>query len=363
MQIVWFGVITACLLAFLFTPFTIYLARKFGFVDDPLTHSHPAIVHKGIIPRSGGVPVFLAILIASLLFLPFISKPMIGVLLGAAMIVGIGVVDDKYDVSPYVRFIVNILAAMVVVGFGVGVNFVTNPFGPGVISLTDWRITFEAFGSMHSIVVWADIIAVLWIVWMMNAINWSSGVDGQVSGIIAIAAAVLGVAAMRFLDQTGATLAVVFLAFVTAGAYAGFLPFSFYPQKIMPGYSGAALGGYLLAILAILSGARVATALIVLAVPMADGAWAVIRRLSRKQSPFRGDKEHLHHHLLARGMHKRNIAFVYWLACAILGVLALQLDSRGKLFTIIFIAVVCGGLVLWFRYISTYLKQPGPDNG
>src|SRR3712207_5441042 len=101
MQIVWFGALTACLLAFLLTPVTIYLARKFGFVDDPATHNHPAIVHKGIIPRSGGVPVFVAIVVTILFFLPNIPKQMIGVLLGGLMIVGIGVLDDKYDLSPY----------------------------------------------------------------------------------------------------------------------------------------------------------------------------------------------------------------------------------------------------------------------
>lgn len=362
MQLLFVALLLSFFIAVILTPLTIRYAKRIGLVDDPKAHNHPAIIHTGLIPRSGGIPIFAALVITYLLSGQSITKQSMGIFLGALCIVVMGVLDDKYDLSPYIRFIMNIVVALIVVGFGIGINFITNPFG-GVIPLTDLRLSFDIFGDTRTIVLLADAVAILWIVWMMNAINWSSGVDGQVSGIVAIGAIILGIAAWRFAATDPSQLPVVFLALVTAGAYLGFLPWSFYPQKIMPGYSGAALGGYLLAILAILSGARVATALIVLGVPMADGIWAVTRRLLRKQSPFRGDNEHFHHWLLRLGISKRNVALCYWAACAMLGIVALQLNSQGKLFALLFIAIVFGGIVYWLRHFSISLKPHDPDNG
>lgn len=345
------GFFTSLFLTYISIP----LAKKFGFVDDPAKHKHPAIIHTGIIPRAGGVPILLSIFCTYVLLTHEISKPILGIFLGAFILIIVGLFDDLLDLSPYVRFVINIIAALCVVGFGIGINAITNPLG-GTIALTDFKINFELFGAAHSIVVLADILAVLWIVWMMNAVNWSSGVDGQLAGIIVIGAAVLGIAAWRYAENDANLLPVVFLAIATAVGFLGFLPFSFFPQKIMPGYSGAALGGYLLAVLAILSGARLATALIVLGVPMADGIWAMVRRLSRKQSPFRGDREHFHHQLLSLGLTKRQTALFYWVACAILGSAALQLDSRGKVFAIILIAAIFGGVTYWIYFAAKWKK-------
>lgn len=356
MQGFFLGSVIGFLVSLGLTKIMIPVAKRFGLVDDPKTHKHPGIVHTGIIPRAGGVPIFLGLLVTYFLLTQQVTHQIVGIFLGAIVLVIVGLFDDRWDISPYIRFIINIIVALCVVGFGVGINAITNPLG-GIISLTDWKITFDLFGTPHSIVVLADIVAMLWIVWMMNAINWSSGVDGQLSGIVVIGAIVLGIVAWRFASQDANQLPVIYLATATAIAFLGFLPFSFYPQKIMPGYSGAALGGYLLAVLAILSGARLATALIVLGVPMADGALAMIRRLSRKQSPFRGDREHLHHHLLVRGWSKRKIALFYWGTCAMLGLTALQLDSRGKLFALILIAAVFGGITYWIYWTSKRLDD------
>ncbi len=357
-----FGLLTGALVSFLATPLTISLAKRFHFVDDASTHKHPAILHTGIIPRAGGIPILLGISIGYLVLTQHVSKQIIGIGIGSIALIITGILDDRYDLSPYIRFLINVAIAVIVVGFGVGIAFVTNPFG-GIIQLDQWVIAFALFGSVHKIIVLADILAVLWIVWMMNAINWSSGVDGQLSGIVAIGDAILWIAAWRFPANDHRQMPDVYLADATAAGFIGFLPWSTYPQKIMPGYSGAALGGFLLAVLAIFSGARLATALIVLGVPMADGVWAIMRRLSRKQSPFRGDREHFHHELLKKGVSKRAIALFYWITCAMLGIAALMLDSRGKLFAVILIAAVFGGLISWLRYLSTYSNPPDPDNG
>ncbi len=340
------GFLVGFCVSLLTTPLAIVLAKHFGLVDNPTTHQHPAIVHQGIIPRAGGLPIYLGIVASYFAITQHFSKQTIGILAGAFLIVITGLLDDRFDLSPYIRFFVNIIIALIVVGFGVGIGFITSPFG-GVIHLNQIVLHLQFLGGAHSIIVIADIFAILWIIWMMNAINWSSGVDGQLPGIVAIGAIVLGVVAYRFSQVDPGQIPVVFLAVATAAAFIGFIPFSFYPQKIMPGYGGAALGGYLLAVLAILSGAKLATALIVLAVPMTDGLLAIVRRVSRRQSPFRGDREHFHHHLLELGWSKRSIALFYWLTCAMLGVIALQLDSKGKLFALLAFAVVFGGIIYW----------------
>lgn len=125
----------------------------------------------------------------------------------------------------------------------------------------------------------------------------------------------------------------------------------------MPGYSGGALGGYLLAVLSILSGAKVATAILVLGIPMMDAFYSFSRRLAAGKSPFWGDRGHLHHRLLARGWGRRRIALFYWTVSAILGALALSLDSQGKLFAIILVAGFFGGIILWLKLVSGWRKR------
>jgi len=340
----------AFIVSFFSTPFVIRLAKKFGFVDDPKTRKHPALIHAVITPRAGGIPIFLALL-TLIFFLP-IDKKLAIILVSGFLTVVLGTFDDKYDLSPYLRLGIMFVIATVTVLSGIGITYITNPLG-GVIRFDQivWTVSF--FG-IHHIVVIADILAVLWIVWVMNAISWSSGVDGQMSGVAAIAAGILALASLKYLSADPTQVAVATLAFVTAGAYFGFLPYSAYPQKIMPGFGGATLAGYLLAVLAILSGGRVATVILVLAVPLLDGAWTMYRRISEGRSPFKGDREHFHHKLLDLGVSRRNIAYFYWLLAGILGLMAISFDSRGKLFAALLIISV--GLAL-FITVDVILRR------
>jgi len=345
------------LITFLIIP----LVKKMGLVDNPSIRRHPANTHKGAIPRAGGLAIYLSLVISIFLLLP-LTKQIWGIMIGATIIVIVGLLDDKYDISPYVRFITNIVAALVVVGSGIGVPFITNPLG-GVIRLDIWRIVFE-LGGKHSILVWADLFALLWIVWCMNMVNWSKGVDGQMPGFVTIAAFIIGLLSFRFVSGGDLRQWIpAVLAFITAGAFCGFLPWNFYPQKIMPGYSGGALAGFLLAVLSILSVAKVGTAMLVLGIPMLDAIYTIIRRLSLRKSPFWGDRGHLHHRLLDIGWGRRRIALFYWLVSAILGLVALLVTSKIKLFIVLFIAVTLGGTLLWLSFFSTFSKQSDPDNG
>src|SRR3990167_2604661 len=172
-------------LSYLLTIPTIFLAKKFNLVTDRRKRNHPAHTHTGRIPRGGGVPVYFALLISAFLFLP-INKILSGILISSFLLVVLGVLDDYIDISPYFRFFLNIFLSILVIGFGLGIPYISNPFG-GVIQLDQWRFTFEFFGK-HSFLILANVMAVLWLTSIMNMVNWSKGVDGQLPGFVAIAA-------------------------------------------------------------------------------------------------------------------------------------------------------------------------------
>ncbi|MCL5970411.1 MAG: undecaprenyl/decaprenyl-phosphate alpha-N-acetylglucosaminyl 1-phosphate transferase [Patescibacteria group bacterium] len=339
-----FPIIVAFLTTVIATPISLIFIKKLGIIDDPKKHVHPAIIHKKPIPRAGGIPLFIGVFIPSLIFLP-IENITIAIFISSFICLFIGVLDDKFDLSPYLRFIVNIIAAIIVVVAGVHVPFITNPFG-GILFLNSLNIPF--LGSLEISFI-SYIVAILWIVWVINMLNWSKGVDGQMPGIVAISAIIIGVLSLRFpvLDQYSLMSAT--LSFIIAGASLGFLIFNFYPARIFPGYGATAIY-LLLAVASIFSGAKLATAILVMGVPMTDGAFTIARRILSGRSPFWHDRKHLHHLLLSLGFGQRRIALFYWLVSAILGSLSLVLSSKGKLFAIIMLVIIAGGTILFLHF-------------
>lgn len=331
----------SCLITSLSVPLVIRFAKKAKLLDDPKTHQHPAILHKKPIPRAGGLAIFIGILFTSAILIVF-NEFITTIMLGGLIVVATGIIDDKYDISPYFRFLINILTAGIAVYAGVTVPFITNPTG-GIFYFTDFSINFlnQSFNL-------GDLIAIVWIVWVMNMLNWSKGVDGQMPGIAAIAAIVIGIASLRFVETEQVNFVISQLSFIVAGASLGFLFFNFYPAKIFPGYSATILG-YFIGILSITSGVKLATAVLVMGVPSIDAIITIIRRLVSKRSPFWHDRGHLHHLLLNYGLGHRSISIFYWLMSLLLGIVALSVSSRGKLFAIILVAVVVAGFVFMLR--------------
>lgn len=338
--------ISAFIVTALATPISLIFIKKFGLFDDPSSHKHPAILHKKPIPRGGGIPLFIGILVSGLLFLP-LTKITIVLYVSSFIALVIGVLDDKIDVSPYVRFFANIVIAAVVVSSGITIPFITNPLG-GILHLDTLRIPL--FFAHDLVIGISDIIALFWIVWVMNMLNWSKGVDGQMPGIVAISALIIGIVSLRFPVSDIHTLIVAMLSFIIAGSALGFLPYNFYPAKIFPGYGATAIY-LLLASVSLLSSAKLATAILVMGVPMIDGLFTVGRRILSGRSPFWHDKKHLHHILLKLGFGQRSIALFYWFISAILGALSLTLSSQGKLFAIIMLGAVVGGLLLFLHFV------------
>lgn len=334
----------------LVTPLVLALARRWGLVDDPRVRFHPAHTHKGVIPRAGGLALFVGITVALMLWIP-LTPQIIGILIGSLILTVTGLLDDKRDVSPYVRLGINFSVAILVVGTGSTIPFITNPLTGGVLRLDTIHPWLPAF------------IAILWIVWTMNIIGWSAGVDGQMPGYVAISAFVLGLLSLRYSVLDPNQLWVTMLAFIVTGAFLGFLPWNFYPQKIMPGYGGKTLAGFYLALLGILSFAKLGTALLVLGIPMLDAVATLIRRLGTKKSPVRADRGHLHHRLLDLGWSKPTIALFYWGVSAILGLVSLTVTSTLKVFTLVAVAVALTMFWVWLKYLSQFSKPQDQDSG
>lgn len=340
--------IIAALISLFATPFVIKLANKFKVIDDPKVNKHIKVVHKYPVPRLGGLATYLAVIIPSLIFLPP-DKHLIGILVGATLITLVGIIDDKYNLNPYLRLILGLLAALAPIAAGIGISFISNPTG-GIVDLSTPKIVFNLLGRQRSIWVLSDLFGLFWIVFIMNMLNMGAkGIDGQLPGVVVISALTIAAMSLKFsADIT--QWPVITLAAILAGSYLGFLPWNFYPQKIMPGYGGSTLAGYILAILTILSTTKVGILMVVLGVPLIDTGYVIVRRIFSGKSPVWGDRGHLHHRLLDIGWGKRKIAVFYWAITAFLGYIALNLNTTSKLYTMVGITIVLGGLILWLTY-------------
>ncbi|NIN64842.1 MAG: undecaprenyl/decaprenyl-phosphate alpha-N-acetylglucosaminyl 1-phosphate transferase [Anaerolineae bacterium] len=297
--------------ALILTPIVGRLALRFGFVDVPHEPKH---VHQVPVPRLGGVALFFPFLAAvglSLLLPVERQDPLelarwAGLILGSALVFGLGLYDDKRELRPLPQFVVQFLAAGVAIYSGIIITEIANPFDGMILLSTPIAVAFTLF----------------WLMGMMNTVNWLDGLDGLAGGVTVIASVLLFAHSYR-LGQYSIAL----LPLALAGCVLGFLPFNFYPAKIFMGTSGALFLGFGLGSLAIIGGAKMATALLVLGIPILDVAWQIINRLRLGRSPFLGDRGHLHHRLLDLGFSQRRVVLVFYALCAAFGTLALILPS------------------------------------
>lgn len=344
-RMLWASFLVSFLTAALIAPLIIRWYRKHKWLDDPTTQKHVKVLHERAVPRGGGLVVFAGLVVGAGLFLQWDSY-LIAIMAGATILALVGWLDDLYNLHPSIRMLTGSAAALCVIGAGIGIGYVSNPFGPGVIHLDSLQWQFWLFGESRSLWVWADIFAFFFILWNMNIVNWSKGVDGQLPAFVTVSLLFVSMLAGTFAgDPTN--FGTQQLALIAAGSFAGLLVWNWYPQKMMPGYGAGSLAGYLLAVLAILSGAKVATILMVLAIPTADAIFAISRRLYRGKSPYWGDRGHLHHKLLdVYGWSKQTIALFYAGSSLVMGILSLYLDTRYKLLAVAMAAVLVVGLQL-----------------
>ncbi len=344
--------LTALIVSALATPVVMQLCRYLKIIDSP-QRKHPAILHSKPVPRAGALPVFLGILVSSALFLSF-GKDVVGTLLAAGIAILVGVIDDRWDINPYIRFVSQIFLVLVIIASGIGITFINNPLN-GVIRLDQIDIPLNLFGE-HHILLPADLITAFWIIFVANMISWSNGVDGQFPGIVSVASVVIGLLSLRYVGHEPAQIVPAKIAFATTGAILGTVPFVWHPARIFYGFGATSLG-VILAVLSIMTGAKVATAVLILLVPILDSVAAVSRRILKGQSPFWGDSEHLHHHLLNRGWSQSQVALFYWLLTGICGAVALLTAGKSKALAILSGGTLVGLLLVLFNFAG-FLK-PG----
>jgi UDP-N-acetylmuramyl pentapeptide phosphotransferase/UDP-N-acetylglucosamine-1-phosphate transferase len=297
------------------------LALRLQWLDQPGVGR----VHKRPVPRIGGLAMFLAFAIVLPVMtwlrddLSFDSK-FLGLLLGAALITLVMLVDDIRGLPPLPKFIAQIAAAGIAIGFGIFIEFVRDPLG-GSISLPTW-LAVPMEGHIFFPYWLSVIITLFWIVGMMNAINFVDGYDGLAGGLSFIGAGVL-----FFLSMALQQFSIAYLPLILAGAILGFLPFNVYRARIIMGDSGSHFLGFALGTIAIIGGAKLATTLLIFGVPAIDVAWSIIRRTLQGGRFYHRDTSHLHHRLSELGLPPLGIALVYWSLAAAFGAIALLLPT------------------------------------
>ncbi|MDD4412396.1 MAG: MraY family glycosyltransferase [Patescibacteria group bacterium] len=300
------------------------LAFKFKALDIPRDRHQ----HKNVTPLWGGTAIFIALAI-----ILFITKDKLlvgelniyhwlGVLAGALTIIIGGMIDDKFNLTPVKQLIFPILASIFVIIGGVSIEKISNPFG----------------GVLYIPAAVSAIFIILWLMGMMYTTKLLDGLDGLVSGVGAIGAFIIFLFTIttRWFQPD-----VAWAALAVSGVLAGFLYWNWHPAKIFLGEGGSLLIGFLLGALSIISGGKIAVALLIMGVPILDVAWTIIRRLLAGKNPLKtADRKHLHFRLLEAGLSVKQSVLVFYAAAVIFGLSALFLQSRGKLFLLLILVIL-----------------------
>ena len=314
----------AAVVSFASTPLVKTLAYKVGAIDVPKDNRR---MHKVPIPRLGGLAIFLAFLLSVLVFAE-IDRQMQGILLGAVMIVILGVMDDIMALKALPKLLVQIAAAGVAVYHGCVIQFFSNP---NVFS----EITYINLG-------WLSYpVTIIWIVAITNAVNFIDGLDGLAAGVSAISTAALTVIALMVAETN---VAIILSALF--GACLGFLPYNMNPAKIFMGDTGATFLGLMLATLSVTGLFKMyaiisfAVPFLILGVPIFDICFAFLRRIAKGQSPMTADRGHFHHRLIDMGFSQKQSVAIAYMLTAILGLAAVLLTSSGELKALILIGAI-----------------------
>lgn len=336
----------AFITAFVITPYTIRLARKVGAVDIP----NDRRVNKTAMPRLGGLAVIAGFVMSAIYLvitmkvenkIDFISdgldKKILGVFLGGTILTIICFIDDVKGIKPLVKLAGQLLSAIVVASCGVLIDNFSIPFEENSIIINE---------------VFSYILTIGWIVGITNAINLIDGLDGLSSGITLIAC----ISLLIIFSLNGSPLIAIILITALAGGIVGFLPYNFNPAKTFIGDVGSNFMGFAIAVISILGVAKTYTAIviiapiIVLALPIFDTIWAIIRRIVKSKSikgVFKADKGHLHHKLMARGYTQKQAVLILYGITATLGMVAIILLDSGPWkavsFALLVIAIVAIG--------------------
>lgn len=339
--------------AFASTIFLTWLALRFfprlGLMDRPQKYG----LQRKPIPYYGGLIIFAVFFISVLAFVKLDSH-LLALLFGAILIVSVSFADDLFGLSPLLRLLVQLVAALILVFAGIGIKSISNPFGTPLV-LDQWVFSFTLDHVVTTVFVLSALFTLLWVVIMVNTMNFLDGLNGLPSGVSAIAALTIFFLTIRpgIHFDASAQVPVAMMSIILFACCLGFWLFDFYPAKILMGDTGSMFLGFVLAALAIFSGGKIATALLVLGFPLLDALWVILRRILQGRLPWQGDLKHLHHRLLEIGLSHRKALFLIYSLCAIFGGIAVFLEGRQKVYAIIFM----GFLMLLVGGIAVYLSQ------
>ncbi len=341
-------------LAFLFLSFIVsfcfvslikYVSFRWNILDRP---SSDRKIHKEPIPLLGGMAVFLSLTlaVAGILFLQpelivgeYISpKALVGLLIGGALLMLGGFLDDKYILKPSRQIVWPILAAIAAVAAGIGIPYITNPFG-GTFDLTRYEwVLFWQNGIAYKLTLLADLFTFVWLMGMMYTTKFLDGLDGLVTGVTLIGSLIIFILSLTPQVHQPET---ALLALLLAGACAGFLVWNWHPAKIFLGEGGSLFLGFMLGSLAIISGSKVATTLLIVGLPILDVLWVIVRRIFiEKKSPFSGDRKHFHHRLLDAGFSHRGAVIFLCIITALFGASAIFLQTEQRLLAFLVLIIL-----------------------
>jgi len=336
----------AAIVTLIITPTIRNLSIRYGAIDVPDERK----VHKLPVPSSGGVAIFFAFLFA-VLFFNRPSPEILGFLIGATILTCFGLLDDMFDLPPMTKFFGQVLATLVVIYSGVRVEFISDILQNHgqTVSLEFLSLPFTFF----------------WIIGITNAINFIDGIDGLAAGVSGIAAWTLGVVAL----MTGRYDAGV-LAFTLGAAAFAFLPYNFSKtKKIFMGDSGSNFLGFSLAVVSILGMVKIAAAftmllpIVILAVPIFDTLFAIIRRLIAGKSPFEPDSSHLHHRIAKLGFSHRQTAVIIYLISLILAIVSIVSLNIATKYSVVLLISSAAFLILGAWFLGLFRSEIKPLNG
>ncbi len=320
-----FAFILALAVAFAATPAVKMLAIRIKAVDVPRDSRR---MHKTPIPRLGGLAIFLGFLVSILIF-GRTGPQMAAILVGAILLVALGMVDDVVALKPGIKFLGQIVAALIPTLAGVVITRFTNPFSAG---------------GYFNLGIFSIPVTILWIVGITNAVNFIDGLDGLACGVSAIATVTMFVIAVLYSEYQ-----IALMMAALAGACLGFLPYNMNPAKIFMGDTGSMFLGYILAVTSIqglfkfYAVISFAVPFILLGLPIFDTAFAIIRRLAHGQSPLQADRGHVHHRLIDLGFDQKQSVAILYAFSAVLGLTAVLLatTNEAKLVILALAVLIC----------------------
>lgn len=335
------------LLAFILTFFVRYFVQRLKIFDYPGERK----LQTKPIPLLGGLAIFFAFNLVVLFFLPqllggyLLPKYLWGIFLAGLVLMIGGFLDDKYNLKPKQQIIFPLIATLIIIASGISVSYLFS----GRVPLEQFNITLFYWHDLpYKITLWADVFVFFWLLGMMYTTKFLDGLDGLASGVGVIGSLIIYFLSLKVVQPETAILAIIF-----AGTCLGFLIWNWHPAKIFLGEGGSLYIGFILGVLSIISGAKVATALLVMGIPILDVVWVIGRRIFKeKHSPFLADQGHLHFRLLeARFSHRQAVLFL-WLLVTIFGFSSIFIQGREKLLALFILMAVMLILVGGVLYLT-----------